>query len=167
MAGIDRVSDIGIEAKDNPIVMIYANHRGRKAIDALWSGMHWTTDDIFRTMHDDNWLFAHVMVTGIPERFSKGKPVSDAQPDALSFLVALALSARSRKLRVFHYTGEFGEQPKISVYRGARAPWHKELRIDPGRRVVLAPTSGAHQERSNERSHPARPDPVTKNGHQK
>jgi hypothetical protein len=119
MADIDRVSDIGVEAKDNPIVMIYANHRGRKAIDALWSGMHWTTDDIFRTMHDDNWLFAHVMVTGIPERFSKGKPVSDAQPDALSFLVALALSARSRKLRVFHYTGEFGEQPKISVYRGA------------------------------------------------
>jgi hypothetical protein len=145
ISDIDRVSDVGVEAKDNPIVMICANRRGRKAIDVLWSGLHWMTDEFFRTMHDDDWLFTHVMVTDIPAQFSKGKPVSETQPDALSFLVALALSAQSRKLRVFHYTGEFGEQPKISVYRGARAPWLASLKVDPGRRVVLAPTSGALQ----------------------
>jgi hypothetical protein len=146
MADIDRVSDIGVEAKDNPIVMIYANARGRKAANEVWPGLLWTTDDIFRLAHDDSWQFTHVSVTDIPECFSKGKPVSETQPDALSFLVAMVLSAQSRKLRVFHYTGEFGEQPKICVYQQARrSPWHRELRIDPGRRVVLAPTSGTLQ----------------------
>jgi hypothetical protein len=146
LADVDRLSDIGVEAKDNPIVMIYANERGRKAANKVWPGLLWTTDDIFRLVHDDNWQFAHVAVTEIPERFSKGKPVSEIQPDALSYLVAMVLSAQSRKPRVFHYTGEFGEQPKICVYQQVRCePWHKELRIDPGRRVVLAPTSGVLQ----------------------
>ncbi len=146
MGDIDRLSDIGVESKQNPIVMIYANERGRKAANKAWPGLLWTTDDIFRLVHDNNWQFAHVAVTEIPEHFSKGKPVSETQPDALSFLVAMVLSVQSRKLRVFHYSGEFGERPKISVYQQARRePWHKELRVDPGRRVVLAPTSGALQ----------------------
>jgi hypothetical protein len=144
MAGIDRVSDIGIEAKDNPIVMIYANRRGRKAANEVWPGLLWTTDNLFRLVHDDNWQFTHVSVADIPERFSKGKPVFETQPDALSYLVAVALAAHAGKDRVFHYTGH-GPELKINVYRGQRASWFKGLRIDPGRRVVLAPTSGAVQ----------------------
>jgi hypothetical protein len=141
---VDRLSDIGVEAKDNPIVMIFANARGRKAANEVFPGLIWTTDDIFRLVHDDNWQFAHVAVTEIPERLSKGKPVSEAQPDALSYLVAAALSAHARKLRVFHYTG-WGPEMKINIYRGQRAHWFKGLMIDPGRRVVLAPTSGSLQ----------------------
>jgi hypothetical protein len=67
LADADRLSDIGVEAKDNPIVMIFANARGRKAADRVWSGLHWMSDDIFRTVHSPDWLFTHVTVTDIPD----------------------------------------------------------------------------------------------------
>jgi hypothetical protein len=137
LGNIDRLSDIGVEGEDNQIAMMFANRRGRKAIDALWSGLHSMTGDIFRTMHDGNWLFTHVQVTDIPELFSKSKPLSEVQPDSLSFPIAHALSARARKTTRFPYAGEWGEQQKIYVYQKARRePWHKEHWIDPGRVIT-------------------------------
>jgi hypothetical protein len=146
MGDIDRLSDVGVEGKQNPFVMIYANSRGRKAANRVWPGLLWTTDDVFRLIHDDDWKFCHVAVTDIPEQFAKGKTVAETHTDALAFLVAMVLSAQSGKVRVFHYAGPFGEAPKISVHQEARrSPWHRQLKIDPGR--LVTPTHDAPEMR--------------------
>jgi hypothetical protein len=68
--------------------------------------------------------------------------VSEIGPDALSYLVAAALSARAHKLRVFHWVGDMHDI-RINIYQGMKAPWFKGLRLDPIRPLLIHETPRA------------------------
>jgi len=133
---VDQLSDIGVDAKPGA-VMIFGNEKGRAAVGRLWSGLCWRTDDIFRLAHPDDWLFTHVVVTAIPPRLDRGKPLSEIHPDALGYLVAAALSAQPR-IRVFHYSGDPPEC-RINTYKRQRSSWFKGLQVEPAHMVSIAP----------------------------
>jgi hypothetical protein len=140
---IDRLSDVGVDAKAKGAVMLFANKRGRRAIDKLWPGMLWRTDDIFRLGHSDDWLFAHLVVHALPQHFEEKRPLAECVPDAVGFVVALALSAKAPRLRVFHYVGE-PPDVGVRIYKQVAAPWFRQLRVVPEVKVLLAPGGGVH-----------------------
>jgi hypothetical protein len=97
---IDSISDIQVDAKFENFVMIYANAKGRKAVEQHWPGVQWTTDEKIASVHSPEWLFTHIRVTQLPPHFEKEVPLALCTPDSLGFAVANALRRSSPTVRV-------------------------------------------------------------------
>jgi hypothetical protein len=115
---IESRCDIQVDAKVERIVMIFANAKGRKVVEDLWPDVEWTTDEIFSSVASPDWLFTHIRVTKLPPNFEAITPLAFASPDALGYLVALALQQRIvEPRRVIHWvTDDATGTPMLNMY---------------------------------------------------
>jgi hypothetical protein len=108
--------DVQVDAKLEQVVMFFANAKGRKVVEDLWSDVEWTTDDTFAEGHPPDWLFTHIRVTRLPPHLEEQVPLAFASPDALGFAVAIAIHRRHREPeRVMFYSGQ-GADLKVGTF---------------------------------------------------
>lgn len=115
--------DIGVKAKSDHVVMIYASENGQRVVEALWPGPTWTSNELFASENPPDWSFTHVRITSLPPE--TGTTLAQASPHDLGLLVTRRLQYRASAqsapphLQVFHstddgietYTVEAREQP--------------------------------------------------------
>jgi len=125
---VDSMCDIQVEAKVERVVMIYANDRGRRAVEDLWPDVEWSTDDVFSSGHSPDWLFTHIRVTRLPPHLEKTIPLAFASPDALGFAVASSIQRNYDPERVIYYSGQ-GRDIHVNIF--------DVFRIEPGADFAL------------------------------
>jgi hypothetical protein len=117
LSDLDLHSDIQVESKVGPYVMLCANDRGRRIVEQCFPDVRWSTDERFMSgPHSAEWLFAHVRVTKLPAHLEKVKPLHKAAPDAIAFAVALYLQRFADPNRVMLLTGGWDEPPKVGMF---------------------------------------------------
>jgi hypothetical protein len=84
-------ADIVVVPKFHPVVMIYANAKGRKVAEDLFPDVEWARDALFANGTPPDWQFTHVRVTKLPPHLEEVAPLSDAVPDSVGLAVAVAL----------------------------------------------------------------------------
>jgi hypothetical protein len=114
---IDSTCDIQVDAEVGQFVMIFANAKGRKVVEDLWPDVKWTTDDIFASVHEPDWLFTHIRVTKLPPNLESKVPLVFASPDALGFGVAATLQRYAGVGRVIYYSGEAPADVTINRFK--------------------------------------------------
>lgn len=112
---IDGNCDIQIDAKIGQIVMILANAEGRPLVEKLFPSVEWTTDDVFRLAHSDDWLFTHVRITSLQPHFAAKTALELCVPDAVGFAVAMALQSLAKRRRIVQWVGS-GADVQMRVY---------------------------------------------------
>jgi hypothetical protein len=113
---IDSSCDVQVEGKVERIVMILANARGREIVEGLWPDVQWSTDEKFGCVHSPDWLFTHIQVTRLPPHLEGATPLTFAEPDALAFAVATAVSRRAEDpTRVIFFSG-YGADLRVNNY---------------------------------------------------
>lgn len=101
---IDTRYDIGVDAKFEQVVMIYANAAGRRIVEDLWPEVQWSTDAKFALDMPPDWRFTHIRVTKLSSLFETQVPLSQANPESLGMVVAYTLQYYARPRPVFHWT---------------------------------------------------------------
>src|SRR5262249_16200306 len=110
--------DIAVEPKFNPVVMIYANSKGRKVVEDLWPDVEWTRDDPqFAPSFPLDWQFTHVRITKLQSHLEAKVPLSRAVPESLSMAVVWAIAPFADK-PVAHFWGD-RRKPQMALQHGS------------------------------------------------